>query len=51
MRDACLLPGREEEDDDGDDDDIDDDEIKSIWVRNTIPMCMNQYERCMSTTR
>ena len=48
MRDACLLPGREEEDDDDDDDD---DEIKSIWVRNTIPMCMSQYERCMSTTR
>ena len=48
MRDACLLPGREEEEEE---DDIDDDEINSIWVRNAIPMCMSQYERCMSTTR
>ncbi|XP_054750038.2 carnitine O-palmitoyltransferase 1, liver isoform-like [Lytechinus pictus] len=25
--------------------------LQPIWVRNTIPMCMSQYERCMSTTR
>ncbi|XP_030828246.1 carnitine O-palmitoyltransferase 1, liver isoform [Strongylocentrotus purpuratus] len=25
--------------------------LQPIWVRNTIPMCMSQYERCLSTTR
>ncbi|XP_071497775.1 carnitine O-palmitoyltransferase 1, liver isoform-like [Diadema antillarum] len=25
--------------------------LHPIWIRNTIPMCMSQYERCLSTTR